>query len=111
MTSGRRNENCAGRQEMKLEKKEMVRMTENNNAVKELKDRCEQLKAEVQIYHDAAALYGIDPMTMLTLAKSQIKTCADNIRLMEKNGRYTEYVCVCAENPDSKRCSDGNYSL
>ncbi len=69
---------------MKSEKKEMVHMIENNNAVKDLKARCEQLEAEVQIYHAAAALYGIDPMTMLTLAKSQIKTCADNIRLMEK---------------------------
>lgn len=62
----------------------MVNMIEHDEAVKELKEKCERLVAEVQIYHDAAALYGIDPMTMLTLAKSQIKTCADNIRLMEK---------------------------
>ncbi len=52
--------------------------------IMELKEKCNRLAAEVQIYHDAANLYGIDPMTMLTLAKSQIKTCAGNIRLMEK---------------------------
>ena len=39
---------------------------------------------EVQAYRNAARLYGIDPATMLTLAKSQVKTCADNIRLIEK---------------------------
>ena len=39
---------------------------------------------EVQTYRNAARLYGIDPATMLTLAKSQVKTCADNIRLIEK---------------------------
>jgi hypothetical protein len=39
---------------------------------------------EVQTYRNAARLYGIDPTTMLTLAKSQVKTCADNIRLIEK---------------------------
>ena len=59
-------------------------MNEYEESVKELKEKCEQLSAEVQVYHSAAALYGVDPMTMLTLAKSQIKTCADNIRLMEK---------------------------
>ena len=42
------------------------------------------LKDELRTYRDAARLYGIDPETMLTLAKSQIKTCADNIRLVEK---------------------------
>lgn len=59
-------------------------MNEYEESVKELKEKCERLSAEVQVYHSAAALYGVDPMTMLTLAKSQIKTCADNIRLMEK---------------------------
>lgn len=59
-------------------------MNEYEESVNELKEKCEQLSAEVQVYHNAAALYGVDPMTMLTLAKSQIKTCADNIRLMEK---------------------------
>lgn len=59
-------------------------MVESNETVENLKERCEQLTEEVQTYHAAAALYGIDPMTMLTLAKSQIKTCADNIRLVEK---------------------------
>lgn len=42
------------------------------------------LESEVQTYRNAARLYGIDPATMLTLAKSQVKTCADNIRLIEK---------------------------
>lgn len=39
---------------------------------------------EAQSYRNAARLYGIDADTMLTLAKSQIKTCADNIRIVEK---------------------------
>ena len=39
---------------------------------------------EVKAYRDAARLYGIDAPTMLTLARSQIKTSADNIRLVEK---------------------------
>lgn len=59
-------------------------MNEYEESIKKLKEKCERLSAEVQVYHSAAALYGVDPMTMLTLAKSQIKTCADNIRLMEK---------------------------
>lgn len=42
------------------------------------------LESEVQTYRNAARLYGIDPETMLMLAKSQVKTCADNIRLIEK---------------------------
>lgn len=44
----------------------------------------EGLLEEVQAYRNAARLYGIDPTTMLSLAKSQVKTCADNIRLVEK---------------------------
>ena len=39
---------------------------------------------EVQASRNAARIYGIDPATMQTLAKSQVKTCADNIRLIEK---------------------------
>lgn len=46
--------------------------------------RCEALEKEVQTYRNAARLYGVDAGTMLALAKSQIKTCADNIRLVEK---------------------------
>lgn len=56
----------------------------DQETIMELKEKCDRLATEVQAYHDAANLYGIDPMTMLTLAKSQIKTCADNIRLVEK---------------------------
>lgn len=59
-------------------------MSEYDSWQNDLQDKCKALEAEVQIYRDAASLYGIDALTMLTLAKSQIKTCADNIRLMEK---------------------------
>lgn len=59
-------------------------MSEYNSRQNDLQEKCEALEAEVQIYRNAASLYGIDAITMLTLAKSQIKTCADNIRLMEK---------------------------
>lgn len=52
--------------------------------IKQLQEERAVLDAEVQIYRSAARLYGIDAKTMLTLAKSQIKTCADNIRLVEK---------------------------
>lgn len=59
-------------------------MSDDKETVENLKEKYNQLTIEVQTYRAAAALYGIDPMTMLTLAKSQIKTCADNIRLVEK---------------------------
>lgn len=59
-------------------------MTENKETENGLREKCAELEAEVQTYRAAAALYGIDPMTMLTLAKSQIKTSANNIRIVEK---------------------------
>lgn len=59
-------------------------MSNNENQLVKLQEKCAELEKEVQIYRNAANLYGIDAMTMLTLAKSQIKTCADNIRMMEK---------------------------
>lgn len=52
--------------------------------ISQLQFENEELRNEVQTYRNAARLYGIDANTMLTLAKSQIKTCADNIRLVEK---------------------------
>jgi|GEM_PF-3381199 len=48
----------------------------------------EALEAECKVYSDASELYGIDAMTMLALARSQIKTCADNIRMSEKMEEY-----------------------
>ena len=57
-------------------------MSNNENQLVKLQEKCAELEKEVQIYRNAANLYGIDAMTMLTLAKSQIKTCADNIRMM-----------------------------
>lgn len=53
---------------------------------------------EVQAYRNAARLYGIDPVTMLTLAKSQVKTCADNIRLIEKMQEVFELFRYVPEN-------------
>lgn len=53
-------------------------------AVQNLEEERRELKSEVEVYRNAARLYGIDARTMLTLAKSQIKTCADNIRITEK---------------------------
>lgn len=44
----------------------------------------EEMREEMQAYRSAARLYGVDPNTMLNLAKSKIKTSADNIRIMEK---------------------------
>lgn len=64
---------------------ELVRMLEDRDAeIQRLNNQCASLFTEVQTYRNAARLYGIDPHTMLTLAKSQIKTSADNIRLVEK---------------------------
>lgn len=59
-------------------------LEECSKTIQQLQEERTALDAEVQMYRSAARLYGIDAKTMLTLAKSQIKTCADNIRLMEK---------------------------
>lgn len=59
-------------------------LEECGKSIQQLQEERAALDAEVQVYRNAARLYGIDARTMLTLAKSQIKTCADNIRLMEK---------------------------
>jgi len=43
-----------------------------------------ELEAQLAKYDAFAADYGIDGKTMLTLAKSQIKTAQDNIKLQEQ---------------------------
>jgi hypothetical protein len=47
-------------------------------------DLIESLQAQLAKYDEVAAEYGIDGQTMLTLAKSQIATAADNVKLMEQ---------------------------
>lgn len=65
--------------------KELLRkLEEKDSLIQQLNSQCAALLDEVCGYRQAARLYGIDPRTMLTLAKSQIKTSADNIRLVEK---------------------------
>lgn len=60
------------------------RLNESEATILRMNQELDTLFKEVQTYRNAARLYGIDPVTMLTLAKSQVKTCADNIRLIEK---------------------------
>lgn len=60
------------------------RLNESEATILRMNQELDILFKEVQTYRNAARLYGIDPSTMLTLAKSQVKTCADNIRLIEK---------------------------
>ena len=60
------------------------RLNESEATILRMNQERAALFEEVQAYRNAARLYGIDPATMLTLAKSQVKTCADNIRLIEK---------------------------
>lgn len=60
------------------------RLNESEATILRMNQELDTLFKEVQTYRNAARLYGIDPATMLTLAKSQVKTRADNIRLIEK---------------------------
>lgn len=60
------------------------RLNESEATILRMNQELDTLFKEVQTYRNAARLYGIDPATMLTLAKSQVKTCTDNIRLIEK---------------------------
>lgn len=60
------------------------RLNESEATILRMNQKLDTLFKEVQTYRNAARLYGIDPATMLTLAKSQVKICADNIRLIEK---------------------------
>ncbi len=57
---------------------------DHGKTIMQLRKERAMLDAEAQKYRNAANLYGIDAATMLELAKSQIKTCADNIRIVEK---------------------------
>lgn len=67
------------------ELKELTRrLNESEATILRMNQELDTLFKEVQTYRNAARLYGIDPATMLMLAKSQVKTCADNIRLIEK---------------------------
>lgn len=59
-------------------------LEEYGKAIQQLREERAALDTEVQLYRDVARLYGVDAKTMRTLAKSQIKACADNIRLVEK---------------------------
>lgn len=64
---------------------ELVRkLEERDTEIQRLNNQCASLFTEVQTYRNAARLYGVDCYTMLTLARSQIKTSADNIRFVEK---------------------------
>ena len=70
------------------------RLNESEATILRMNQERAALFEEVQAYRNAARLYGIDPATMLTLAKSQVKTCADNIRLIEKMQEVFEPVCA-----------------
>lgn len=73
--------------------------------IRDLKAKIDELEAEVSVYRSElaeyeqmAASYGIDAKTMCTLAKSQIKTCADNIRLreqMEETQSFIRFIAAC----------------
>ena len=60
------------------------RLNESEATILRMNQERAALFEEVQAYRNAARLYGIDPATMLTLAKSQVKTCADNIRCNDR---------------------------
>lgn len=65
--------------------KELLRkLDEKDVLIQQLDDQCAALLDEVYEYRLAARLYGVDPRTMLELAKSKVTTSADNIRLVEK---------------------------
>ena len=67
------------------ELKELTRrLNESEATILRMNQELDTLFKEVQTYRNAARLYGIDPATMLTLAKSQVKTCADNIRCNDR---------------------------
>ncbi len=68
-----------------MTREEMERqLEERDKTILDMNQERAALLEEVQAYRSAARLYGIDPHTMLTLARSQIKTSADNIRIVEK---------------------------
>ena len=74
------------------------RLNESEATILRMNQERAALFEEVQAYRNAARLYGIDPATMLTLVKSQVKTCADNIRLIEKMQEVFELFRYVPEN-------------
>ena len=74
------------------------RLNESEATILRMNQELDTLFKEVQTYRNAARLYGIDPATMLTLAKSQVKACADNIRLIEKMQEVFELFRYVPEN-------------
>lgn len=65
--------------------KELLReLDEKDLLIRQLNSQCSALLDEVHGYRQAARLYGVNPRTMLELAKSKVTTSADNIRLVEK---------------------------
>lgn len=93
-----------------------MNMTECDKIARELKEECARLDAEVQMYHRAADLYGVDPVTMLNLAKSQIKVCADNVSLNEAMKSVLDVFKLIPENLTANEvrgaiaCYDGDGS-
>ena len=85
------------------------------------KSRVSELEKQLAKYDEIAAEYGIDGKTMLTLAKSQIKTAKENIALqtqlsasqrreqaaVEDIYKMTDGECdVCKHyNPDKNTCA------
>ena len=68
-----------------MTREEMERQLEDRDkTILDMNQERTDLLEEVQAYRSAARLYGIKPQTMLKLARSQIKTSEDNIRLIEK---------------------------
>ncbi len=62
----------------------------------------ESLQAQLAKYDEVAAEYGIDGKTMLALAKSQIRTAQDNIKLQEQ-------LTALREKADFVRCKYCEY--
>ena len=63
----------------------------------------EQLQAQLAKYDEIAAEYGIDGKTMLTLAKSQIKTAQDNIKLQAQLSKEEARRRVQSERIEEER--------
>lgn len=79
---------------------DMIRKIKENQETKirELMAKVDALESELSEYRQMAESYGIDAKTMCTLAKSQIKTCADSIRLreqMEETQSFIRFIAAC----------------
>ena len=62
----------------------------------EAQERIDELQSELKPFQEAAAEYGIDAKTMLTLAKSQIKTAQENISIRAERDQ-ARLDCAIAE--------------